>query len=135
MANSSAPITSSPQSGRRRPTKTSDQERFNTSWTHHSRRADLAAAGRAGALRRTSHAAMAMSVYNTVQTGPKTHAGGVQLGLRSVGYQSVIALTVTRPPSSATPKLLARKISSEPSFQDLPAPRRMHARLALPRRP
>jgi hypothetical protein len=40
---------------------------------------------------------MPIRAYNTVQTGPKTHVGGFQSGLRMLGYQLVTEPRDNRP--------------------------------------
>jgi hypothetical protein len=44
---------------------------------------------------------MAIIVYSSVQTGPKTQSGGFQLGFARPGYQVARLLLVSQPPTPA----------------------------------
>jgi hypothetical protein len=50
-----------------------------------------------------------MAMYNIVQTGAKTHEGGVQNGFRSIGYQESAEPDVMREPTAPTPRVTPRK--------------------------
>lgn len=76
------------------------QPKFNASWAANSRKAAFLGA-ESGRLQ-TSHAAIAISVYSTVQTGPKIQFGGLKLGLASPAYQPGIAGAVKTVETPAT---------------------------------
>src|SRR5664279_1135841 len=62
--------------------------------------------------RQTSQAATDMSVYSTVQTGPKTAFGGVQNARSACSYQPFTFWMVESAPRAATPNEMARKATS-----------------------
>jgi hypothetical protein len=58
--------------------------------------------------RQTNHAATAMQMYRTVQTGPKSQLGGFHDGLASVAYQVGMLGVVATEPRPAAAKQTSR---------------------------
>src|SRR5271165_1204623 len=100
MASQSArtPARAAPGAWRRK--KIQDQRRLSASCT--AKTAKAAVRSDDGGATRMRQAAMAMRTYSVVQTGPKTHEGGLNDGLRRVRYQVGISGAVQRAPARPT---------------------------------
>jgi hypothetical protein len=91
-------MTTAPAPGRRAPKKTGVHAAFSPSCSHQSARAGR----RLGSVDlSTRRAEYAICAYSTVQTGPKARDGGVQLGLRRLGYHVATERRVAAAPPTA----------------------------------
>tara|TARA_B100001057_G_scaffold460004_1_gene510684 strand:+ start:398 stop:589 length:192 start_codon:yes stop_codon:yes gene_type:complete len=55
---------------------------------------------------------MDIKIYNVVQTGPKTHAGGLKEGSNRPEYQGSLKELVTYPPIAEAKKVIAKNKKS-----------------------
>ncbi len=96
MISSSKIISISAINGFFKPKNKNDQSVFKANWIAKNSNAFLAK-GWVSILSQTSAPAMAIQIYKTVQTGPKSQLGGLKLGFSSVVYHVSILFCVTIP--------------------------------------